>query len=138
MMQKELMRPELTSSVGEHIGFELGAKMVKEFQDAYPNENLGVFVGKEIIESLLAQPGCVGIKMFNALNEAGEKTLVFVGLDSDGRHIIEYTTIDRQGHMLKNEGIVADRIIIVRPTPPPPGTEPPPPPPPPPGDTSWW
>lgn len=134
MMHKELMRTELTSSVGEHIGFELGAKMVKEFQDAYPNESIGVFVGKDIIESLLAQPGCVGIKMFNALNELGQKTLVFVGLDNAGRHIIEYTTIDRNGQMLKNDGIVADRIIIVRPNP----NDPPPPPPPPPSDTSWW
>lgn len=112
MMQKNLIQNPLTAAVGEHIGFELGAKMVKDFQDSFPSENIGFYVGRNIIESLLAQPGCVGIKMFNALNETGEKTLVFVGIDERGRHILEYNAVNQHGELVKKEGIVADRILL--------------------------
>lgn len=141
MIQEQIIPAQLGKTAGQHIGFELGAKMVKDFQDNYPNENIGFYVGSEIIENILAQPGCVGIKMFNAIDENGNKTMVFVGLDETGRHIFEYKTINNQGQLVKKEGIVADRLIIIKPKPtdPPPtqggggdggdGSD---------GDTSWW
>lgn len=134
-MQKEIIA-QMHAGVGEHIGFELGAKMVKDFQDAHPNDTQSVFCGRNVIEEILAQPGCVGIKMFNALTETGARTLVFVGLDERGRHILEYDAVDQHGMLIKKEGIVADRVIIRPPTDgkdgdgttPPPTTT----------DTSWW
>lgn len=129
-MLQELSKTQMGKTVGAHIGFELGAKMVKDFQDQFPTENTGFYVGSNIIESILAQPGCVGIKMFNALDENGCKTMVFVGLDETGRHILQYNTVDNNGELVKKDGIVADRIIIVKPKP----GEPVPPP----DETAWW
>ena len=52
------------------------------------NQNLMSFGGK-IIEEILAQPGCVGIRFFDAINETGVKTLVYAGIDAKGKNILE-------------------------------------------------
>jgi len=102
--------PHLHAGVGEHIGFELGAKMVKDYYDKF-NEAGSHFVGREIVERILNQPGCVGINIFKALNEKQEKTYVFVGVSQDGQLILENTYVNTAGDFIKEEGIVADRKI---------------------------
>jgi hypothetical protein len=96
-------------TVGEDIGFELGAKMIKRWHDQNPDDVLATFTGRNILESLLAQPGCTGIRMFNAINDLGIKQLVLVGVRKDGSNIITYTTTGDNGEIIKNKGIVADR-----------------------------
>ncbi|MCF1714019.1 hypothetical protein L0U88_05155 [Flavihumibacter sp. RY-1] len=108
MMQNEILNTSL-AAVGEDIGPELGAKMVKDFQDAFPNENPWLFCGKNIIQNILNQPDCQGIRFYHALNEKGEKTLVSVGIDSSGSIISQITVIDTYGEMKKYNAIVADR-----------------------------
>ncbi|HEY8387021.1 MAG TPA: hypothetical protein VIK74_00375 [Parasegetibacter sp.] len=127
MIQEVDFKTQMNATVGEDIGFELGAKMVKDFQDQYPTENIGIQVGRNIIESILAQPGCVGMKIYNAIDENGNKTMVFVGLDEQGKHILEYNTVNQRGMLEKKDGIVADRVIIIKPGDP----ETPPP-------SNWW
>lgn len=107
-MQNEILNTSL-AAVGEDIGQELGAKMVKDFQDSFPTENQWLFVGKNIIDQILNQPGCVGIRFYNALDEVGQKTLVYVGIDADGNIISEYTGIDTNGQLTNYQGIIADR-----------------------------
>lgn len=102
--------------VGEDIGYELGTKMVKRWHDQNPDDVLASFTGRNIIESILAQPGCTGIRMFNAINELGVKQLVLVGADKDGNNILSYTTIGENGEIIKKKGIVADRSTICPPS----------------------
>jgi hypothetical protein len=110
MLQKEVLIEEKTlhAGIGEHIGYELGAKMVKDYYDKY-QEAGAHFVGRNIIEQILAQPGCIGIKFFKALNEQGEKTLVLTGVNQEGSEMFEITTVTPHGEIRKNEGIVADK-----------------------------
>ena len=108
-MQNEILNTTL-EAVGENIGHELGAKMVKDFQDNNPNETPWFYIGKNILNQIINQPDCAGIRFYNALEETGEKTLVLVGIDSDGNVIDEYRTIDSEGKLNKTAGIVADRI----------------------------
>ncbi|MBL0136559.1 MAG: hypothetical protein IPP79_22550 [Chitinophagaceae bacterium] len=61
------------AAIGEEIGLELGTQMVKGYQEANPSDVHSYLIGREIIDQILAQPGCVGIKFFNAYNEIGEK-----------------------------------------------------------------
>ena len=110
MTQNETLTSNL-ALIGEDIGPELGAKMVKDFQDAFPNENQSFNVGRNIIDKILQQPNCLGIRIYNALNESGQKTLVIVGLDSEENIICEYSTINPQGIITNNRGIVADRVV---------------------------
>lgn len=109
MTQNEILTANL-AAVGEDIGQELGAKMVKDFQDSNPNETEWFYAGRNILDKILSQPGCVGIRMYNAIDENGNKTLVFVGIDAQENIIVEYTTISAEGQLTKEKGIVADRI----------------------------
>ncbi len=94
--------------VGKDIGYEAGAKMVKAHYDANPDDVLAHFMGRNIIENILAQPGCVGIRMFHGLNELGIRQLVLVGVNKDGKNILEYTTTGDNGEITKQKAIVAD------------------------------
>ena len=98
------------ATIGEEIGLELGTQMVKGYQKANPSDVHSYLIGRDIIDQILAQPGCVGIKFFNALNEQGEKTLVYLGVDKTGNSIVKFTVISENGRLESEKGIVADRI----------------------------
>jgi hypothetical protein len=104
-----------SAEVGEDIGYEEGAKMVQRWHQQNPDDVLASFTGRNIIEQILAQPGCTGIRMFYGLNDLGIKQLVLVGADKDGKNILEYTTIGENGELIKQKGIVADRSSLCPP-----------------------
>ena len=99
-----------SAQVGEDIGYEKGAKMAKACYDQNPDDVIAHFMGREIIERILAQPGVVGIRMFYALNEVGLRQLVLVGTDSTGKNILDFTTVGDDGEIIKNKGIVAGGV----------------------------
>ena len=109
-MTKNQTLPKPLNAIGEEIGYELGNQMVADFQTANANDVHFYVIGRNIIDQILSQPGCVGIKFFNAYNEMGEKTLVYVGLNSDGKALLEFTCVNNIGELESNKGIVADRI----------------------------
>lgn len=98
------------AAVGEEIGLDLGNRMVNDYMSANPTDVHFYEIGRNILDQILAQPGCEGIKFYNAFNEMGEKTLVYVGLNKDGKAILELTCINNMGVLESNNGIVADRI----------------------------
>jgi hypothetical protein len=110
MLQKEVLIEEkkLHAGVGEHIGYELGAKMVKDYSEKH-NEFGSHFVGRNILEQILAQPGCIGIKIYKGLNEEGVQKYVLTGADEKGNDIFEVTIVSPKGELQQQEGIVADR-----------------------------
>ena len=108
-MQTELLQKDL-KTVGEEISHELGAQMVKDYQVANPNDTKDYYIGRNIIEHVLAQPGCVGIRFYNAYNEEGKKTLVYIGVDAAGKGIFKYTVVDNQGALVTSDACVGDRV----------------------------
>jgi hypothetical protein len=114
MQQKELLTKTGIAQIGEEIGLELGHKLVIDFKDANPGTRLFNVIGKNIIQAILSQPGCEGIRFYNAINEEGQNTLVYVGVDNQGLDILEYTTIQSTGNsieLVKQNAIVADRTL---------------------------
>jgi hypothetical protein len=111
MLQELAVKTNL-AQIGEAVGIELGRQMVKNYRQTNPADVEWYMIGREIIEKILAQPNCVGIKFFNALNEFGQKTLVYVGIDQNGSSILRYSVIDISGELQCQEGIVADRIRV--------------------------
>lgn len=109
MTQTELTKKSV-SQVGEEITHELGAQMIKDFQSANPNDVKSFLIGRNIIEQILAQPDCVGMQFYNAYNEEGEKTLVYVGLDQFGKSLVEYAVINNKGNFESHKAIVADKV----------------------------
>jgi hypothetical protein len=110
MMQTELLTKRNIATVGEEITHELGAKMITDYEKAHPADVKSYIIGKDIINQILAQPGCVGIQLFNAYNEEGKKTLVYVGLNADEKPILQYSLISGNGTLDIKNGLVGDRI----------------------------
>ncbi|PWT96195.1 MAG: hypothetical protein C5B52_16305 [Bacteroidetes bacterium] len=99
----------LHAGIGEHIGFELGARLIKNYHDLN-GKTASHFVGKDILSKMLNQPDCIGINIYKAINEEGSQTYVLVGVDSTGKKILEYSQISAEGCLESQEGIVADRL----------------------------
>jgi hypothetical protein len=98
------------SAIGEEIGLELGNQMVNDYQTMNANDVHFYEIGRNIIDQILAQPGCAGMRLYNAYNEMGEKTLVYVGLNNEGKALISISTVSAEGTLAAEKGIVADRI----------------------------
>ena len=109
MTQTKLIAKKV-AAIGEEVGVELGTQMVKSYQQANPSDVHSYLIGRNIIDQILAQPGCVGVKFYNAYNENGEKTLVYLGVDLNGSPIVEYKVVSTNGQLDSVAGIVADRI----------------------------
>lgn len=98
------------ANIGEEIGFELGKSMVKEFQIQNPHEIHHYTIGKNILNQILSQPNCEGIRYYMAYNENGERTMVYVGINAEGESIFQYQMVGVNGTIETKEAIVADRI----------------------------
>jgi hypothetical protein len=102
------------SEIGEEIDHELAGKFIKNHHDQYSYENsFSYVIGKTIIDKMLAQPGCVGIRIVEAVNESGNKTLVYMGIDEKGNNILEYTSVNQHGDIVVTEGMIGDRTTGV-------------------------
>ena len=112
MTQHELLETKTLAEVGEDIGLTEGIQLVKAFTEANPDATKGYYIGRNIIDQILAQPGCVGINFRKCLTELNQEHLVYTGVDVDGKDIIEYTVVTNTGDIVKQDGIVADRLWI--------------------------
>jgi hypothetical protein len=52
------------------------------------DEVLAHYFGFEVIQKILDQSGCVGIRIYYALDDNGEKKLLLVGVDSKGENLL--------------------------------------------------
>jgi len=109
MEQKELLTKLDVASIGEEISHELGRTLIKTYQESFPETFTGVLIGRNIIDQILAQPGCVGMRFYNAINEEGQKTLVYVGVDASGKDILKKVVVEKSGAISTVPAIVADR-----------------------------
>ena len=107
-MQKELLTKDY-ATVGEEISHELAGSFIKDYTEKYPNDVVSYHIGKNIIEQILAQPGCVGIRFYNALNEEGQKTLVYLGIDAAGKDMLRKVVVLEDGTLATIKADVADR-----------------------------
>lgn len=99
------------AEIGEAISHELAAKMVKDFHDTHSaNIPRNFTVGKNIILQLLSQPGCVAMRIYNAIDETGKQTLVHAAVDEKGRTIVEYPIVDKDGSLGMVKALLLDRI----------------------------
>ena len=115
MLQKELLTKKDYAAIGEEISHETAADFVKAYEQAHPTEVRGYVVGRNIIDQILAQPGCVGMRFYYGLNEEGQKTLVYVGVDAEGKDIVKRTVVTENGAVMLENATVADRAIVIWP-----------------------
>ena len=109
-MNKETLSVKLNyAEVGEAISHQLAEKMVKDYNDLHPSEQYCFTVGKNILEQVLAQPGCKGLRIYKAINEEGNETLVYAGIDIKGNTIFECSGVNKDGQLGRVEGLIGDR-----------------------------
>ena len=111
-MTQNALETKSLAEVGEDIGLAEGAQLVKNFRVVNPDATPGYYIGRNIIDQILNQPGCVGINFRKCLTENNEEHLVYTGVDADGKDILSYSVVTNTGDIEKNDGIVADRVII--------------------------
>src|ERR1700678_1282992 len=108
MMQKELTTKKDYAAVGGEISHEMGKDLIKAYETANPEGPAGFILGRNILEKILAQPGCVGIHFHHALNEKGQRTVVYIGVDANGKDILRHTMVTENGVIEEKPAIVAD------------------------------
>ena len=111
MTQNVLLETQSLTEVGENIGLSEGIQLVKAFQEANPDATSGYYIGRNILEQIMAQPGCVGINFRKCLTNLNEEHLVYTGVDADGKDILEFSVVTNDGDLVKQDAIVADRTI---------------------------
>ncbi|MEP6597343.1 MAG: hypothetical protein ABJA71_15430 [Ginsengibacter sp.] len=114
MKQIELVQTKNLAEVGEDIGLSEGKQLVKAFREANPDATTGYYIGRNILDQILAQPGCVGINFRKCLTEMNQEHLVYTGVDAEGKDILEFSVVTNTGDLVNQNGIVADKIWIER------------------------
>jgi hypothetical protein len=100
---------------GKEISYEQGAKMVKRHFDENPDEVIAHFIGSNRFAEILAQPGCIGIRIFQALNEIGLNQIVLVGVNKDGNNILNIDEIEHEELWTKKTGKIISEVKICPP-----------------------
>jgi hypothetical protein len=67
---------------GDPITLITGGTMTAKFRLNYPNLTKGCFFGKDLLNQILAQTGCMGIRMYFAQDSNNVLQLVIVGADA--------------------------------------------------------
>jgi hypothetical protein len=79
--QKERL---ITGREGGPIDLEVAASWTKNYREKHPDSTISQFFGKEILESILSQEGCLGIRFYYAHDHEGKSHLVITGVTHDG------------------------------------------------------
>lgn len=67
---------------GGAISIAQGAELTSKYRDENPEGIKARFFGRDILNEILEQEGCMGIRMYYGIDEKGHKQLVLVGADS--------------------------------------------------------
>lgn len=77
-----------TGEEDHSIDIEDAVKLTENYREvAGTPPQLANYFSGSAISSVLAQTGCVGIRIYYAIKENGEKTLVIVGVKADGEDL---------------------------------------------------
>jgi hypothetical protein len=63
--------------------------MTATFRKNYPSETTGVIYSDNVFTDILSQSGCVGIRIYNGMDDNGNLTNVLVGVDDNGDDLVE-------------------------------------------------
>ncbi len=74
---------------GGAITLSEGAHLTKEYRLRNPTAIKARFFGKDILNQILDQEGCMGIRIYYGQDEDGNKQFVLVGGDSDENDMLD-------------------------------------------------
>lgn len=92
-----------TGNENHDIDLDDAAKLTKNYRDTFSSRTDITFIkaeyfGKSAVTNMLAQDGCVGMRIYYGLDEEDVPKLVLVGVDSSGNDMVEGTILE-MGHL---------------------------------------
>ena len=102
------MEYTLSPDVGKPISKKTADKWIKNHEEKHPDKGSirAHFFGSDIINQVLAQDKCVGMRIYYATNDEGVKQLLLVGAREDGTNI--WPDGDSDGDDDAAEGLIVD------------------------------
>lgn len=94
-----------TGNEDHTISLTVAAAMTKNYRDANPTQVKGHYFGKDAIQDVLDQSGCVGLRIYYGLDNDGKKQLVIDGVTSDENDLFNGIILDRSIQCPPNCGI---------------------------------
>ena len=86
------VRAEQVNSAGyknQSISFQDAKGLLKTYERiAASDAVIAQYFGKDIVDKILAQPGCVGMRMYYGKHATGKYSVIFVGVDKNGNDIV--------------------------------------------------
>ena len=70
-------------SEGSEISLTTGSNYTSNYRKNNPDGIKGIFMGKDVLQQILDQEGCMGIRVYYGENDDAEQKLVFVGADAN-------------------------------------------------------
>ena len=74
----------LTGREGAVWELKQAAEWTKNFRDKSPGATVSHFFGREILEKILAQDACMGLRFYNAIDDEGKAHLIISGVAANG------------------------------------------------------
>jgi hypothetical protein len=84
-----------TGNENHDITLSEAAAMTANYRNDNPDETIAHYFGKSAIIDIFNQSGCVGMRVYYAIKDTGEKQLVIVGVDADGNDLYNGKLADR-------------------------------------------
>lgn len=75
-------------SEGDPIALENAKQWAANYREKNPGDTEAHFFGSAIIKQILAEPGCVGIRMYYTIDDKGQKQIVLVGVTANGDNLL--------------------------------------------------
>mgnify|MGYP000489094508 CR=1 FL=1 len=87
-----------TNQMGEFITLDEAAQMTARYRATIqPGETIAVAVSTDVVNRLLSQENCKGLRFYFAVDAVASKTLVAVGIDQNGNDITSGLIADNFG-----------------------------------------
>ena len=99
------VRAEQVNSAGyknQSISFQEAKGLLKTYERiAASDAIIAQYFGKDLVDKILAQPGCVGVRMYYGKHTNGKPGMIIMGVDKNGKDIVS--------------GVLAGPVIICPP-----------------------
>ena len=86
-----------TGKEAEEFPLDTAAEWTANYRNANPGAVKAHFIGRDLINKMLEQDGCMGLRIYYALDENGNKQLIIVGADQEENDLYN--------------GIIAEKLI---------------------------
>ncbi len=86
-------------NAGEIITLEEAVQLTHAFQKQNPNATKSYLLGRKIIDKIMQQPDCHGLRIYPGLDlDAKQTNLILIGVDQRGEDIKDGIIADRFQH----------------------------------------